>query len=211
VNAHSVASSDTPLPQPTPRPPRDGPATWTQRWLDAGSSSWAREGQRLLLAMGLASLFGVALGLRRGQAYILLGALGAPAGIAAVAAVAVPAFAIVLALANAPVDVMDLARATTRAAFRAGLLLAGLAPGVALLVVSCEDAITVTVTGFGSLLLAGALASRAFADGLRPQLEGAPRSTRAVMAVAMPLFLVFAAVLAARVWWLALPWLTEVA
>jgi hypothetical protein len=193
--------------------------TFTQRWLDIPrSTSWPREGQRLIMALGLASLFGLAVGLHpRGpttaghELLALVGsALGAPAGIAAVAAVAVPAFAIVLALANAPVDVMDLARATTRGALRGALLLAGIAPGAAMLAVTCEDAITVSVMGFGGLMFAGALAASSFRSDLRPQLAAAPARTRAVLAVAMPCFVVFAAVLAARVWWLALPALTEV-
>jgi hypothetical protein len=184
--------------------------TWAHRWLGcAATSSWSLEAQRLLLAVGLASLFGVALGLRKGGASIALAALGAPAGVAAVAFVAIPAFAIVLSLANAPVDLMDLARATSRASMRAGLFLAGLAPGAALIVVTVEDAITVTVAGLGALLLAGAIAAQSFAGDLRPQLAAAPRGTRAVLSLAMPAFLLFAAVLAARVWWLALPMLTE--
>lgn len=207
----------TPVPEPTeaPSPPATAPPTsaptWADRWLGAGgASSWSVEGQRLLLAVALAALFGVSLGLRRGGVSIALAALGAPAGVAAVALVAVPAFAIVLSLANAPVDVMDLARATTRASMRAGLFLAGLAPGAALIVVTVEDAITVTVAGFGSLMLAGAIAAHSFSRELRPQLAAAPRGTRAVLSLAMPAFLVFAAVLAARVWWLALPMLVEV-
>jgi hypothetical protein len=141
---------------------------------------------------------------------IVVGALGAPAGILAVAAVAVPAFAIVLALANAPLDMMDLAHATSRAAARAGLLLGGLAPGVALLVVSCEETVSVSFFGFGALLLAGGIAANAFANELRPRLASAPGRARILLAVAMPVFLLFAATLAARVWWLALPMLTEV-
>jgi len=162
-----------------------------------------------MMAAACAAAFGVSLGLRKGGVAILLGAVGAPAGILAVAAVAAPAFAIVLALANAPLEAMHLAHATSRAATRAGLLLAGLAPGVALLVVSCEDAITVSIFGFGALLLAGGIAANAFANELRPRLRSAPPRTRVVLSVAMPVFLLFAAVLAARVWWLALPMLTE--
>ena len=194
-----------------PEPASLGPPTWAQRWLgNVGTASWAAEGSRLLLAIVLASLFGVALGLRSGGLSIALAALGAPAGIAAVAAVAVPAFAIVLSLANAPVEIMDLARATSRASIRAGLFLAGLAPGAALLVVTVEEAVTVTVAGFGALMIAGGIAAASFATDLRPRLAGAPRATRIVMSVAMPVFLLFAAVLAARVWWLALPMLTEI-
>jgi hypothetical protein len=168
------------------------------------------EARRLLLAMGLASLYGAALGLRKGGLAIPLTALGAPAGLVAVAGVAVPAFFIVLALANAPLEAMDLARATSRATMRAGLLLAGVAPGAALLAVSCEETVSVAFFGFGGLLLAGAVAVRSFLADLRAALAGEAVRRRAVLSVAVPAFLVFAAVLAARVWWLALPALTEV-
>ncbi len=193
-----------------PMPPE--PPTWAHKWLgDASSSStWSLESQRLLLGVALSSLFGLALGLRRGGITIALAALGAPAGIAAVAFVAVPAFAIVLSLANAPVDVMDLSRATSRASLRAGLFLAGLAPGAALIVVTVEEAVTVSIAGLGALLLAGAIAAQSFASDLRPKLAATSRGSRAVLLLAMPAFLLFAAVLAARVWWLALPMLTEI-
>jgi hypothetical protein len=164
-----------------------------------------------VLAIGLASLYGVALGLRRGGLSIALAALGAPAGVVAVACVAVPAFAIVLALANAPLEMMDLARATARAAMRAGLFLAGVAPGWALLAVTCEETVSVAVFGFGGLLFAGAVAAWSFVVELRVLVAQAPGARRVALAVAVPAFLVFAAVLAARVWWLALPMLTEAA
>ena len=211
---HSPSPSPPqPPPAPAPtveaRPP--GPPTWTERCLGRASSpTWVGEVRRLLLAAGLAAVFGVALGLRHGGASLVLGALGAPAGTLAVAAVAVPAFAIVLALANAPLEAMDLAHATSRAAMRAGLLLAGIAPGMAMLVVTVEETLTVDVMGFAALLFAGAVAGHGFVSDLRPALGEAPRLTRAILSVALPAFLLFAAVLAARVWWLSLPMLTEV-
>ena len=211
MNAQTATSRDAPLPMPTPPlVAEERPHTWTARWLGrAASPTWASEAQRLLLGTALAAVFGVALGLRHGGAALVLGALGAPAGILAVAAVAVPAFAIVLALANAPLEAMDLLHATSRAAMRAGLFLAGLAPAVAMLVVTVEETVTVDVMGFGALLFAGAIAGHAFVAELRPHLAGAPRTTRAILGAALPAFLLFAAVLAARVWWLALPMLTE--
>jgi hypothetical protein len=72
-----------------------------------------------------------------------------------------------------------------------------------------EETETVDVMGFGALLFAGAIAGHAFVAELRPQLACAPRTTRAILGVTLPAFLLFAAVLAARVWWLALPMLTE--
>jgi hypothetical protein len=210
--APAPAYAPAPASAPTPAPALPaGPPTFTERWLHPSAApSWRAELQRLLLATAGAAGFGVSLGLRKGGTAILVGALGAPAGILAVAAVAVPAFAIVLALANAPLDMMDLARATSRAATRAGLLLAGIAPGIALLVVSCEETVSVSIFGFGALLLAGGIAANAFAKELRPHLRSAPGHARVVLAVALPVFLLFAATLAGRVWWLALPMLTEV-
>jgi len=169
---------------------------------------WADEARRLGVGLGLALLFGGALGLRAGGAAIPAHAMGVAAGLLAVSAVAAPSFAIVLALVNAPVDGQTLARATSRAVARAGLLLGGLAPAAALYVLTVEDAITVTVVGFGGLLLAGAVAASSFAKDLSAPLADASAYTRHWMTLAMPAFVVFAAVLAMRVWWLALPILT---
>jgi hypothetical protein len=172
---------------------------------DGLGGSWVVEGRRVGAGLGLAGLFGAALGLRVGGAAILTHALGVAAGLAAVAAVAAPSFAIILALVDAPVSGHALARATSGAVARAGLVLGGLAPAAALYVVTVEDAITVTIVGLGALLLAGGVASSSFARGLRAPLEASSPETRRWMKLAMPAFLVFAAILALRVWWLALP------
>ncbi|HEY8041125.1 MAG TPA: hypothetical protein VIF15_15065 [Polyangiaceae bacterium] len=160
------------------------------------------------MGLGLAAAFGTALGLRQGGSSLATSAAGVSAGMLVVAVVAVPAFAIVLALASAPIDAFALARATTRAIARAGLVLGGLAPAVALYVVTVEDAITVTLVGFGALLLAGGIGMGSFHRELAPTLVSAPAATRWATRAAMLAFLVFAATLAARIWWIALPALT---
>jgi hypothetical protein len=205
---HLVAQA--PPPEPAPGPAL--PPSWTERILDAGSiaggataPAWAREGQRLAVAIGLASLFGMAIGLRVGGAAIAVHAFGVSLGILAVCGLAVPALAIILALVNASVDACGLARATTRAAAAAGLLLAGLAPGAALFALTVEDAITVTLVGVGGLALAGVLGMRSFVHALAPQLRGSDERARHLAMVAVPLFLVFAAILGARIWWVMLP------
>jgi len=145
------------------------------------------------------------MGIRLGGPAIATHALGVVLGIAAVCGLAVPALAIVLALANASVDALDLSRATSRAAATAGLLLAGLAPGAALFAVTVEDAITVTILGIGGLALAGALGMRTFVRELTPRLATSSERGRRLAKLALPVFLVFATVLAARIWWIALP------
>ena len=218
-----------PAPPPTPPLLTPEPAlapSWTERILDARgvaggatgglvnhearapggcAEAWAREGQRLALAIGLASLFGMAIGLRAGGAAIATHAFGVSLGIVAVCGFAVPALAIVLALVNASVDALGLARATSRAAAAAGLLLAGLAPGAALFALTVEDAITVTLVGAGGLTLAGVLGMRSFMRALGPQIDGSDGRARRLSMVAIPLFLVFAAILGARIWWVMLP------
>jgi hypothetical protein len=195
------------VPPPTADPP--GAWGWTERLLSpAPPTTWTREIQRLGVGLGLAAVFGTALGLRQGGVSLATSAAGASAGMLAVAVVAVPAFAIVLALASAPIDSFALARATTRAVAKAGLVLGGLAPAVALYVVTVEDAITVTMVGFGALILAGCIAMRSFHDDLAPTLVEAPLATRWATRAAMIAFLLFAAVLASRIWWIALPSLT---
>lgn len=214
VAAAAAPLGAAPTAPPGPAFPQEPalPPSWTERILDvagaagaATPSEWAREGQRLAVAIGLASLFGAAIGLRVGGPAIVVHALGVSLGILAVCGLAVPALAIVLALVNASVDALGLARATSRAAAAAGLLLAGLAPGAALFALTVEDAITVTLVGIGGLALGGVLGMRSFVRALAPQLQGSDGRARRLSMVALPLFLVFAAILGARIWWVMLP------
>ncbi len=204
----------TPAPERVPDPVPDLPHAWTEQLLGTAAAAgppastagtWALEGQRFATGLALASLFGVAVGLRLGGAAIATHALGVSVGILAVCGLAVPALAILLALANASIDALGLARATSRAAATAGLLLAGLAPGAALFAVTVEDAISVTLVGIGGLALAGVLGMRSFVRELAPQLDVGDARARRLSKTTIPCFLVFAAILGARIWWVMLP------
>jgi hypothetical protein len=59
---------------------------------------------RLASGLGLASLYGLALGARSGGLALVQHALGASAGLAAVAVLGIPALFVLLALVNAPVS-----------------------------------------------------------------------------------------------------------
>jgi hypothetical protein len=218
VNAHTLSPTELPTidegddaapPRSPPTPQATSHAkSHASALLDTTSSTWIDEARRLAVAASLSAIFGVALGLRHGGVTLAWGAMGAPLGIVAVGALAAPALGILLALANAPLDALDLARATSRAAAKAGLLLAGVAPAAALFVVTVEDAITVTIVGFGALILAGVVAARSFQHDLEPMLAKTPGAQRAVVRVAIWAFLAFAGTLAIRVWFMALPMLT---
>ncbi|MBX3188275.1 MAG: hypothetical protein KF819_14750 [Labilithrix sp.] len=179
-------------------------STWTGRLLEgAEETTWRMEARRFVEGVGLAALFGGAIGLRSPHAGALTHALGVAVGFLGVGLLAVPALAIVLALADASTSALALGRATSRAVATAGLVLAGLAPGAALFAVSVEDAVTVTVVASGGLVLAGALAMRSFAHEIGPQLDAA--RARHATRIALPCFLAFAGVLGARIWWVMLP------
>jgi hypothetical protein len=223
VNAHTIATTGfpavsagddappapTPAPTPAPAPAPTEPASRSlaSALLDTASSTWMAEARRLAAAASLSAVFGVALGLRQGGLSLAWGAMGAPLGIVAVGALAAPALGILLSLADARLEALDVARATSRAAVKAGMLLAGVAPATALFVVTVEDAITVTIVGLGALILAGGVAARSFQHDLEPSLSKTPRAQRAVVRLAVWAFLAFAAILAIRVWCLALPML----
>jgi hypothetical protein len=87
----------------------------------------------------------------------------------------------------------------------AGFVFVGLAPGAALFAVTVEDEITVTLAIVAGLALAGTLAIRSFIGQLAPRLAEAHVRAGFLSRVAMPAFIAFGALLAARIWWVTLP------
>jgi len=154
--------------------------------------------RRAGLALALSAVFGAALGARFGPLSMLVHALGVPVGVGAVLVLGVPACGIALAHAGARVELGELLSAMGRAAASVGIVLAGLAPATALVVVSAESVVTGSVFGAMVLALAGSLGACRFAIELR----------RIVSARSVPiLFFLFAAALSARVWTSVLPML----
>jgi hypothetical protein len=171
----------------------------------ARGDGWRDAADRLARGLGLGSIFGAALGARTGGTSILADALGVPVAMVAVSVIAVPAFAIVLALADAPITGVGLARAASRSAARGGLLLAGVSPASLLYVLTVEDAASVGVVGVCRLVLAGGVAARSFVRELEERLVTATPHANLAMRFAVPSFLLFATVLFLRVAWIVLP------
>lgn len=165
------------------------------------------EAARLGTGLGLASFYGAALGAREGATSIVTHALGAPATLAAVLVVGVPAFAILLGLADAPIGALTLSRAVARSAATAGLTLAGLSPIVGLFVITAEDPSAAAFAGALGLGVACLLAMRRFALDLKNALGEASAQTRTIAGAAAVGFAVFAAVMTVRVGAGALPML----
>jgi hypothetical protein len=170
-----------------------------------GALAWSAVAGRLGAALGLAATFGIAIGLRRGGLDLVRHGLGVPLGLVTVAALAAPALPIALLHAGVRVEALPLADALSRAAATAGLLLAGMAPLAALLAVTCEASPSVAAFAWLALAVAGVFGLRGLArelDGLFAH-EAAPRRSAARLSAFG--FAAVGALLAARVWSLALP------
>jgi hypothetical protein len=164
----------------------------------AASAGLAAEARRLGVALVMSAGYGVALGLRGGARAMALEALAIPSAWLAIALLGVPALAILLALADAPLQAPDLLRAAARAAARGGLVLSGLAAPMALLTTTTEEAGSAVAFGALGLAVAWGFALRAFSLELTAR-AGSGRATLAVIGFAL-----FATTLAARIWLAAL-------
>lgn len=204
-DATATAATQT-RPAPVPSvPPRAAPG-WAGS-LVAGNPrpTWAQEATRLGWGLALAACYGLALGARYGALAMLVQAFGVPLALVAVAALAGPAFYILLAHAGHPIRALGLAAALSRAAATTGLVLAGLAPAAALLTVSTEGPVAAACYGTLGLAVAGGLGLRRLGRELSAELEQAEPGRRLGARLVGVGFACFATVLAARVWWLAVP------
>src|SRR5262245_30814344 len=155
---------------------------------------------RLAAGLSLSAFYGLALGARSGGAELLKNALGVPLGLVVLCAVMAPSLTVLFAILDAPIPASRVLASLGRALSSVGLVLAGLAPGAALMVVTVESPELATrVASFG-FLLAGSLGLSQLGASLAGSLSGAePR-----VAWKGRLFLLgyafFAAMLAARLW-----------
>lgn len=155
-----------------------------------------QEARRFLAGLALAATFGLALGAGLGIPAMAAHAIGVPIAFVVVALVGGPAFYVALTHAGVAVSPLALAGALSRGVDSAGLVLAGLAPTMLLLAVTCESQTTVAVYGVLGLAAGGWLGLRAiFRELGRGQLwtvrERLPHLA----------FAIFAGVLSLRVWW----------
>jgi hypothetical protein len=178
------------------------PISWAQLLLLPGSEkTWTDELRRLLTAGALSSIYGLALGIRAGAGSMLRHALCVPLAPLAVCLVATPAFAILLALADAPIQPLGLARAATKAFAHTGLILAGISPCVALFMATADEPESGAVVGAIGLLAAGLVGLRARSSEMA-SAKGKPSKQ---VRLATVLFTLFAMALSWRIWSVSLP------
>lgn len=189
--------------EPPYEPPRVRP-NWALDLLEA-EGDWRALARRAATGMGLAALYGVALGAREGGSAMLVHAAGVPAALLAVAAVGLPALYILLALFDTPLSPRKAASAAVVGTASSGLVLAGLAPLAALYVVTSSNTEAAALAGTCGLLLGGILGLRNLVATLRESLAEADSATRTMALAAQLGFGLFAIVLGWRVWSALLP------
>jgi len=166
--------------------------------------SATQEFARLAAGLGLSALYGLALGARSGGVALLQHALGASAGLAAVAVLGIPALFVLLALIDAPVSPSGMLSVGARSLASAGFVLAGLAPSAALLAVTIESSEAAAFVTRAGLCLAGGIGFYQLLSSVRAMLEELPPEARLKSDALLCGFSLFAIMLAARVWY-ALP------
>jgi hypothetical protein len=158
-----------------------------------------REAGRFAVGLGLAAIYGVALGTRAGGSALLGHAIGVPAAILAAFGLGTPALTIALALFDAPVEPPASAAAAARGVAAAGIVLAGFAPAAALFVVTSERPGAAALAAGAGLAAGLVLGLARFYREIAPALARAPLATRGASAAAFAGFVVFAVAVAARV------------
>ena len=188
-------------PEPLPLPVLSAPPpSWTAHLLaEAPVFSLRREALRFATGLGLAALYGLALGVRGGGAGLLAHALGVPAALLVALGIGVPALYIALALFDVPLALPTVIAAAARSASASGLVLAGLAPAAALFVVTSQRPGAAALAALTGLVLGGGISLIRLVGEL---LKGLDRT--AVRLVLLG-FSIFAVTVAARIWWATLP------
>jgi hypothetical protein len=192
-----------PLPiLPAKKAIRETPVSWAELLLLPGPErTWTDELRRVATAGALSSTYGLALGIRGGMGSMLHHALSVPVAPLAVCLFATPAFVILLSLADASIRPLGLARAASRAFAHTGLILAGIAPCVALFMATADEPESGAIVGGIGLLAAGLVGLRAFSSEMASALE--KPSKRVWLATVV--FMLFATALSWRIWSVSLP------
>ncbi|MFO0588701.1 MAG: hypothetical protein U0441_14220 [Polyangiaceae bacterium] len=180
--------------------------TWTGTLLahDAVFSA-RREAKRFGIGLGLAAIYGLALGARDGRTSFLTHAVGVPAALLVAFGVGIPALYIFLAMLDAPVAPTAMASAASRAGAVSGLVLAGLAPAAALFVVSSDHRGAAALAAAAGLAVGGAFGLGHVVSDLRKSVATSAWSVRVLADVVFGVFGLFAVIVTLRVWASLLP------
>ena len=160
-----------------------------------------REIRRFAAGSALAATYGLSLGARFNVSAMAAHAAGVPLAFIAVALVGGPAFYVALAHSGVDINPQLLTASLARGVAVSGLILAGLAPTMLLLGVSCDSDWTVACYGVLGLAVGGAMGLRAMFG----ELERLQRARGFSEQLARLAFALFAVVFCSRIWWTVLP------
>jgi len=160
---------------------------------------------RLAAGLALSAFYGLALGARAGGAELVRTALGVPLVLAVLCAVMMPSLTVLFAILDAPIRASRVLGALGRALSSVGLVLAGLAPGAALLCVSVESRFLATGVAFAGFLLAGGLGLVQLVASLGGALAGAESTVLWKGYLLLAGYSLFAVTLAIRLFTLFVP------
>jgi hypothetical protein len=175
---------------------------WTARLLarDQGEGDIGREARRLVVGLGLASIYGLAAGARQGGLAFVKSAALVPAALLAACVFGLPALNIALGMVDAPLAPRRLFAAAARATACAGLALAGLAPLAALYVVSSDSRIGAAMAMAAGLLVGSLAGLRSLWRDVASEVYASREIVKVVAIASLLCFAVFAAAVGCRVW-----------
>jgi len=162
---------------------------------------------RLAAGLSLSAFYGLALGARAGGTLMLRNALSVPLTLVALSAIMVPSLTVLFSIIDAPISASRVLAVLGRAISSAGLVLAGLAPGVALLCVSVESFSLATLVASAGLCLAGGLGLTQLVASLGGALGGAGAGVARKGYFLLSGYALFAVVLGVRLFSLLVPML----
>jgi hypothetical protein len=160
---------------------------------------------QVAIGFGLAAVFGLALGMRDGGWALFQHGFYVPVGIAAVFLMGIPAYYVGMALIDAPINPRSLVSTGASAMVATGAVLAGLAPAAALYVVTSNGSETAGTIAVLSLVIAGVIGLRTLLRATSKQLREASAGKQVFGFLITGLFVVFATLFAARIWFSSLP------
>jgi hypothetical protein len=169
--------------------------------LEGEENHGKREVRRFAAGSVLAATYGLSLGARFGVSAMAAHAAGVPLAFLAVALVGGPAFYVALAHAGVDISPQVLTASLARGVAVAGLILAGLAPTMLLLGLSCDSDVSVACYGVLGLAVGGGMGLRAMFGELERHRCGSGFSGRLPRFA----FAFFACVFCSRIWWSVLP------
>jgi len=181
------------------------PGTWIEprAFAEPQAHGAAEDARRLLSGLALSAVFGLALGLRSGGFGLVEHALGVPAGLCAMGLLGVPPLYVLLTLFDAPLSLSEITSTVVRALASIGLVLAGLAPAVALLTVTIRSPHVASTAAQAALALASVIGGAPLLLRVFEKLGGASLKLKGGLLLCG--FAVFAGAVSARTWQALLP------